>query len=392
MATMKPGYRVKPYNDSKRPDLKWTVRGKEKGKWVRKFFPKKAEAETYAQIKNTELLNTGTEGAAFPLALRAMAIECERDLAPFQKTIRDAVNFYLPHLARLSKARPVATVLEEALASKRADGLKKPTLIEFEHRGGHFATAFDGRDIDSITQEEIETWLRSAFPHPVTRNNNRKSVVNLLNFAVSKKYIDANPAKGIKKAREARSEIGILTPSQVSALLTKAEKEILPYFAIAVFAGIRPEELAPPLKADAGLEWSDVKWNQGIIRVRAEVSKVGKPRNVKIEPALAKWLQPYRHSKGRIVPVNYRELFRATRKAAGIAAWPADCLRHSFASYWLQVNRDAPALALEMGNSVEVILERYSKVLDEPEDAKKFWSIVPLKGKGKIVAFEKAAA
>jgi len=386
---MKEGYRVKPY---KHPKMKWVVRGKESGKWVRKFFGTKVEASSYADLKNTDLLNLGLEGKEFPLELRVMATECERDLAPFGKTIRDAVNYYLPHIQRASKARLIEKVVEEAETSKKADGLKKPTLTEFGHRAGHFAKAFPGREVGMFTQEEIEEWLRATFENPVTRNNTRKTVVNLFNFAMSRKYIATNPAAGIKKAREDRSEIGILTPGQVSALLTSASSEMLPYFAIAVFAGIRPEELAPPLKDDAGVEWSDVKWAQGIIRVRAEVSKVGKPRNVKIEPTLAKWLAPYRHAKGRIAPSKWREHFRNARTAAGITEWPTDCLRHSFASYWLQIHRDAPALALEMGNSVEVILERYSKVLDEPEDAVKFWAIEPAEDGEKVVAFPSAAA
>jgi integrase len=385
---MKQGYRVKAYRAENRPSVKWVVRGREKGRWVRKFFGTKVEAESYANLKNTDLLNLGVEGKEFPLELRVMASECERDLAPFGKTIRDAVNYYLPHLRRDSQARPVEVVVAEALASKTADGLKKPTLIEFEHRAGHFGKAFPARDIGSITQEEIEEWLRTTFVHRVTRNNNRKTVVNLFNFAASKGYVARNPASGIGKAREERVEIGILTPAQVSNLLTSATPEILPYFAIAVFAGIRPEELAPPLKSDARVEWSDVKWAQGIIRVRAEVSKVGKARNVKIEPALGKWLETYRLKKGPIAPANWRKLFRATRTAAKIEAWPDDCLRHSFATYWLQVHRDAPALALEMGNSVDIILERYSKVLDDPQDAEKFWAIMPAKDDGKVVPFE----
>jgi integrase len=386
---MKAGYRIKSL---KHPRFKWVVRAKESGKWVRRYFVKKTEAETYAELKNTDLLNLGLEGKEFSLELRVMATECERDLAAFGKTIRDAVNYYLPHLQRASKARAIEAVINEAETSKKADGLKKPTLTEFGHRAGLFAKAFPGREVGTFNQEEIEEWLRSTFENPVTRNNTRKTVVNLFNFAVSKKYIATNPAAGITKARETRSEIGILTPGQVSSLLTNASSEILPYFAMAVFAGIRPEELAPPLKDDAGVEWSDVKWAQGIIRVRAEVSKVSKPRNVKIEPTLAKWLSPYRHAKGRIAPSKWREHFRNARTAAGITEWPTDCLRHSFATYWLQINRDGPALALEMGNSVEVILERYSKVLDEPEDAVKFWAIEPEKGGENVVAFEPAAA
>jgi len=136
---MKPGYRVKPLKHRR---FKWVVRGKEQGKWVRTYFVKKTDAETYAEIKNTELLNLGLEGKKFPLALRVMATECERRLAEYGKTIQDAVDFYIPHLERASKARPIEDVVKEALASKTADGLKKPTLIEFGHRAGHFAKAF----------------------------------------------------------------------------------------------------------------------------------------------------------------------------------------------------------------------------------------------------------
>ena len=115
-------------------------------------------------------------------------------------------------------------------------------------------------------------------------------------------------------------------------------------------------------------------------------------RLLNIKPTLAKWLAPYRHAKGRIAPSKWREHFRNARTAAGITEWPTDCLRHSFATDWLQVHRDAPALALEMGNSVEVIMERYSKVLDEPADAVKFWAIGPAEDGEKVVAFPSVAA
>ena len=371
---MKPAYRIRAYSHER---LKWVVRGKENGKWVRKYFETKAEATTYAQIKNTDVLNLGTQGAEFPLALRVMALEGENRLKPFGKTIQDAVNFYLPHLERQSRATTVQALVQQAKQAKIADGAKKPTVTEFGHRGGKFADAFPDREIGSLTREEIEDWLRSYCLNPVTRNNYRKVVVNLFNHAVQKGLLDQNPAAKIKKAREERSEIGILTPQQVKALLTNASEEILPYFAIAVFAGIRPEEIAPPQKSDSGLEWSDVRWKQGVIRVRAEVSKVGKARNVKIEPNLKMWLQPYQSRTGRVASDNWRDLFRETRKLAEVEVWPHDCLRHSFATYWLEIHRDAPALALEMGNSVEIVLDRYSKVLDEPNDARAFWALVP---------------
>jgi integrase len=364
---MKASYRVKPYAHER---LKWVVRGKENGKWVRKYFEKKLEAETFAEIKNTELLNQGLEGVTFPAALRVMALECEERLAEFGKTIRDATEFYIPHLRRTQAAVALQCVVDEVLQAKAAKGIKATTLKVYSHRVKQFAGDFPGRAINSIPAQEIERWLAAKFPHPVTRNNNRRVLVNLFNFAKTKKYVDSNPVLEIETANETPSEVGILRPEQVAELLAHAGAKILPYFVIGAFAGIRPEEL---LK----LQWSDFKWKQGIIRVRAEVSKVGKARNVTMEANLKAWLLPYLNQKGKVCLPNWRKLFRETRIHAGVTDWPSDCLRHSFATYWLEKYKDAPRLALEMGNSVSVIMEHYHQVLDEPKDAERYWEIRP---------------
>jgi len=373
---MKANYRIKPYAHDR---LKWVVRGKERGKYVRKYFEKKADAETYAQIKNTEVLNHGMEGVSFPAALRVMALECENRLTEFGNTIRDATDFYIPHLVRAQKAVSLPSVVHEVLLAKEAKGIKAATMKVYGHRVRQFAADFKARSINSLTAEEIDKWLISRFPHPVTRNNNRRVLVNLFNFAKTKKYVESNPVLEIETASETPGEVGILRPDQVVELLSHAAPAILPYFAIGAFAGIRPEEI---LK----LEWSDIKLKQGIIRVRAEVSKVGKARNVVIEPNLRAWLNPYLRTHGKICPSSWRRMFRETRIQAGITDWPSDCLRHSFASYWLEKNKDAPRLALEMGNSVSVILEHYHRVLDEPKDAERYWQIKPGANGGKVIS------
>ncbi len=371
---MKSGYRVKV---NKHPHLKWVVRGKEHGKWARKYFEKKGEADTYAQLKNTELLNLGQQGADLPIELRLMAMDCQRRLAEFGKTILDAVNFYIPHLTKTNRAISVRKVADEVVSTKKSNGIKESTLKVYRHRVKQFCLVFGESEVSTVTSENIEKWLIKSFPHPVTRNNNRRVLVNLFNFAKSKKYIDINPAAEITTAKQIGKEVGILQPEQVTRLLAHSPKPILPYFAIGAFAGIRPEEL---LK----LEWGDIKWRQGIIRVRAEVSKIGKTRNVAIEANLREWLSSYHHAVGRICPSNWRRFFRDVRLKAGVQEWPSDCLRHSFATYWLEKYKDAPHLALEMGNSVGVIMNHYHRVLDNPEDAGRYWSIVPSRTAEKV--------
>jgi integrase len=384
---MMKGYRIKPYTH---PRLKWLVRGKESGNWVRRFFATKAEAETFAEQKNIELLNLGIQGAEFPIELRAMAQEAARELGAFGKTIREAKDFFIAHLLRVQNAASLSKVVDEVLTIKTAMGVKPRTLKTYRGYVKNFAAEFPDRDIGTLTADEIEGWLLRKFQNPVSRNNNRRVLVNLFNIAKKKKYIASNPVSEIATASEPANEVGILRPEQVAKLLNHSEPEILPYFALAAFAGIRPEELKKPAEMateNSELLWSDIKWKQGIIRIRAQVSKVGKARNIAIEPNLHDWLRPFQNLHGKVCSSTWLRLFRKTRRDAGIAKWPSDCLRHSFATYWLEKYKDAPRLALEMGNSVDVILNHYHKVLDDPTDAARYWSIAPSVGNQKVISF-----
>ncbi len=359
----------------------WLVDARIDGKGERLFFKTRAEADTKAALLRVARKNEGDAAFSIPEDLRVEAGRCMERLAPYGKTLTEAVDYFLPYLERTAKPRAIEMLIEEAVSEKKRKGLEKPTIAEFDCRCGQFADAFPGRECGGITMEEIETWLLK-FADPVSRNNSRKAVVNLYNYAVRQKYVPMNPAHAIHKVKEGDREIEILTPGQIEALLKNSDAEVLPFFAISAFAGIRPEEM---LK----LEWSDIKWKQNIIRIRDTVSNKTGARNVTIEPTLMAWLKPYKTATGKVCTPSWRRLFRETREKAKIEHWPADCLRHSFASYWLQRKRDAPALALEMGNSVAVILKRYAKPLDEPDDAAKFWAIMPPEAPedGKIVSF-----
>src|SRR5438874_12691978 len=101
---MKLHYRVKPY---KHPRLKWVVRAKLAGRWVRKYFQTKAEAETYRDQRNIEVANQGVEAIEFSSELRVMAQRCAMLLKPHGKSIEDATRFYLDRLSKTQKAIPL---------------------------------------------------------------------------------------------------------------------------------------------------------------------------------------------------------------------------------------------------------------------------------------------
>jgi hypothetical protein len=64
----------------------------------RQFFVDKEDAETLRSQKSIELENQGRAGLSFGERQRAEYLDSADLLKPFGKSIRDAVNFYLPHL------------------------------------------------------------------------------------------------------------------------------------------------------------------------------------------------------------------------------------------------------------------------------------------------------
>ena len=292
---MKTSFRVKPY---KHPKLKYLVRGKENGKWMRKFFETKREAETYSHQKNTELLNQGTESINFPSELRVMARKADALLSPFGKTILDAANFILPHLQAMNRTCTFKALTDELLSIKKRDGASERYLGDLRSRLGQFAASFENKSVSGFTATEVDEWLRSLEISPTTRNNFRRVLIVAFNFAVSRGYCLANPAAKSAKAKEIEGTVGILTVGQTARLLEAAPNDLLPFLTVGAFAGLRRAELER-------LDWSEIDLQAGLIEVQAKKAKSARRRFVKIRDNLAGWLQPAAKATGAVTPLNY---------------------------------------------------------------------------------------
>ena len=67
------------------------------------------------------------------------------------------------------------------------------------------------------------------------------------------------------------------------------------------------------------------------------------------------------------------------RKAAGIAKWKHNALRHSFASYHMAAFENAASTALELGHHDSRVTFEHYRELVKPADAQLYWQIVPAK-------------
>ena len=374
-------FRVKPY---KHPRLKFVVRSNVTGKWERRFFRTKAEAETYAAQREIDLLNQGSEAMAFPTELRVMAQRAARQLAEYKKTIDDAAEFYIKHLEATTRSVPLEAAMRELIENRRAAGASARYLKDLRLRLARFCNDFPGRTVADVTTADIDTWLASLNLAPVTRNTFRLRLGTLFAFGMTRRWCAENPVAHTTRAKETDGDIEILSVAQTAQLLEAASEETLPFWAIGAFAGLRRAELER-------LDWSQVDFESGLIEVKARHSKTARRRLVTMQPCLQAWLARYRaRRRGAVCPGNLRLRTEADRDRAGLREnWPTNALRHSFGSYHLAHFKDAAALALQMGNSPDVIFRHYRELV-KPKEAARYWQIKPVSFSGvakKVVSF-----
>jgi integrase len=187
---------------------------------------------------------------------------------------------------------------------------------------------------------------------------------------------DVTEAEAVDKAKDRGGKPELLKPEQMAELMAKAEGKIALYLAIAGFAGIRAAEIMR-------LEWKDFNFARGHITVAADKAKTATRRLVPILPNLAEYLRPYRGVTGALFKMKDDERAINFAKQSGIDPWPNNCLRHSYASYRLAATQDAQRVALEMGNSPNILIVNYRELADE-HDAKAWFAIAPKRAKNVV--------
>ena len=180
-------------------------------------------------------------------------------------------------------------------------------------------------------------------------------------------YIEKSPSSTIQ--RPINDDTGppkIFSAKEATQLLSTAlqlDPPLAKYFAIGLFAGIRPHEICR-------LKTSDI--SDRYIEITASTSKTRKRRLVTVLPNLKKWLPVSEE-----LPLkNKQKRFEKAVKAAGIS-WSHDIMRHSYASYHLAHFCSADKTALEMGHRDTQMLFRHYRELVTKEEAQAYWAIEP---------------
>jgi len=357
----------------------WQVACQVKGKRLRETFPTKGEADKRADEIRAQIAAEGRAAFDCPIELRIEATNCAEILAPYDATLTEAVEWYAQHVLRYRQAPTVKSVITEIVNAKRANGRRERTVASFRSRCDRFAEKFGERRLSDVNAEEVRQWLHDETAHggklgAVSRVNYLVAIGNLFSFGVRRGYCDANPVKLVDRPSRESGEVKFLTVPQVVALLIHAKDAgLVPYVALGVFAGLRPEK---ELRA---LTWDKVNLPERTIRIDASMAKTRQRRVIEISDALAAYLTPYAKKQGQVVEYGLQEFLRRwkdCRSKAGLLPWAHDVMRHTFATYHLAAQNDIGKLSLQMGNSAQVVHAAY-KGLVSKADAERFWSLRP---------------
>jgi integrase/recombinase XerD len=204
--------------------------------------------------------------------------------------------------------------------------------------------------------------------------------------ALERKWLNNNPAyDNSKPAKIDRGLIDILSLAKCRELMTHAaslqEGKTVRYFALALFAGVRPEEIGRLAKDPRAIDLEN-----NVIHISEAASKTRESRTITIQPNLREWL--VRYPAGTMS--QYNKFVGIARKQCALSEAARDILRHTFVSNHVQAFGSFAKTAIESGNSEGIIRKHYYARVSEA-DAKAFWNIRPPMPATNIVPMAKAS-
>lgn len=325
-------------------------------------------------------------GGAVSIGEAVKSYMATRSILEGTATPEAAAKYYREHKAPVIR-RTVAQVVDEHLQDARDRNVRPMTMRDLEHRMGLFRVAYGDKLITEITREDCDKWIRDRADKwrkvhhlemtNTTKKNYRVLGGGLFNFAISRDYVTENPfAQKLRTRHHADEKMPeCLTWQDVKALLNtaaKVEPSMVAPLAIGCFAGLRTAEIR-------GMDWKHVNLAAKRITVDSSVAKKRRTRYVAMTDNLVAWLLPHRQESGLVAPKGqaWRFRFDRVRELAKIQ-WPANSMRHTFASHHLAMYGDPARTAFELGHhrDTSMLFDHY-RALVTKENAEHYWKITP---------------
>jgi site-specific recombinase XerD len=357
----------------------WMVDGYADGKRVRIRCKTEQEARIKKSEQETKAINAARSTRFVQTRLSDEQLnEAETSfarLAP-KYTLTQAVDFFLTRHHAPDFEITINEATTRFLAAQEGT-IRARTLRWIRGVLEAFTDHANGANVHEVTPANVEEFMQSLRAKngtdkatKKTWNNYAQVLHQFFDWCRDQRYVAENPATDIKRFQIHSGHIDVLPIEKCMELMQYVsgfkEGRLVPYFGLALFTGLRPDGELRKLAKHPEL----ISLENKVIRVTAEISKTGKPRQIRIRPNLLKWLQRY---PGEILPTNCaREIFHIRQKFQ----LSHDVLRHTFISAHVMAFGSFAETAIEAGNSETIIREHYFNVITKPK-AKAFWRIEP---------------
>lgn len=297
-------------------------------------------------------------------------------------TLTKAALLWLDHASRV-KTPTVATVIEMLADEKFHAGKTQTHYRDLENSLLRLFRDCKNAPIGTIDDTMLARCLAKTQTSLADRRNKRRDALILFRFAMRRRFVTSNPVEAISKPSVPVKEVEILSPTQTAKILWHAHEnnpEMLPYFAICIFAGLRNQEILP-------MTWEKINLKEKEISVSAAYAKIRRARQVEIHTTLLTWLKPLEADPSSFVcplrpdktapdKFDLQARRRAITTALQIDPWPANCLRHGYGSYHYALNKNAALTASQMGNSEQTVKAHYTRPVRKSV-CDTFWRLTP---------------
>lgn len=356
------------------------------GKRRRVFFKTKKEADE--EMKTAQ----SSSGQAIALlksseaSLIAQAMRYAADLEFRGSSLKLAYTREVERIEMESRSKTLGAALdafEEERGSGWSDRFKSARWNTFCNHLEPMAEESLASLGAEFWREWLTAWKKSGGRASTTYNDMLAMLKMLFQSRVCREVFAVSPLSDIRRHKVPKKAAVVLSPDEVRALLATAwrdDRELVPWFAVTIFSGLRPDSEVWSLK------WEHISFAEDWLKVVAG-NKTDTQRYVSLEDNLKSWLAPFRQKRGLVCEKSgFAKRRRKIYKSAGVE-WAHDITRHSYCSYFVAHYQDPQKMQINAGHQDGKMFERHYKNARTKKQAAEFWGIVPPDEAEKMVAF-----
>lgn len=354
---------------------------------VKSFGDDLKAAERELESHQKAVRRFGELGRAATSAELAEFLSLRDQVAQAGATLPEAVAFFLKHGAGKRQPLRVPEMVEAFLECKAETRRSQRTLETYRGALRSLSRFFPEHWAHDLGREDVLEYFRSLSLDGGSKNKRLGHLRACFAWARRREnaHMQMDPTEGLQPFAEAApEEIETLPLRQCEALLLGAlrQPEMMPYVVLGLMGGIRRAELER-------IRWDVVDLEERTVRLGAKVVKGGANRRIVDLPENAvAWIQGALHRceklalrkklLGRVAPTDLKRKWPPFWKGCGLAFWPDNGLRHTFASMYHAQHQDAAKLQAQMGHDKSSeMLDKHYRALKTRKEAERFWALWP---------------